>query len=259
MSLCTLDDFLKAIERLAPPEGAAEWDNTGLLLEGTAEHMTSVLLTLDLTPAVAAEAIRTSSQAVISYHPPIFGGLDKLTEADPMQAGLLSLIRNGIHVYSPHTALDAAPGGVSDWLAGCFAAKEVVAHEGSARIVTLRTPLSLNNLSQAWNHYLRSPYLRMAKPAGRARKIRTLALCPGAGASALDGLQVDAVLTGEMKHHDVLSWQRKGTAVILAEHGHTERPYLPIFRNHLRDLLPNVEFLISKKDKEPLHLVLPDA
>jgi len=247
------------MDQLAPPEGAAEWDNTGLLLEGTGGDIRKVLLTLDLTPAVAAEAVRTDCQVVISYHPPIFGGLDQLTESDAMQAGLLSLIRKGIHVLSPHTALDAAPNGVSDWLAACFASTECVPHEGSARILTLQSALSLKNLTQKWQRYLRAPYLRLAPPEGRVRKIRSLALCPGAGASALKGLQVDAVLTGEMKHHDILSWQRKGTAVVLAEHGHTERPYLPVFKRNLHSLLPDAKIVISKKDKEPLQLILPDA
>jgi dinuclear metal center YbgI/SA1388 family protein len=259
MKTCTLDEFLQALEQLAPPEGAAEWDNTGLLLQGNAPTISKVLVTLDLTPAVAAEAVRKSCDAVVSYHPPIFSGLTEVTDADPMQAGLLSLLRAGCHVYSPHTALDAAEGGVSDWLAACFAAKEIEPHEGSARIITLRSALSLEHLTHAWSDYLKCPYLRVSRPAGRSRNVKRLALCPGAGASALTGLKVDAVFTGEMKHHDILAWQRAGTAVILAEHGHTERPYLAMFRKHLAAALGGVTVIAARKDKEPLELVLPHA
>jgi dinuclear metal center YbgI/SA1388 family protein len=259
MPICSLDHVLHALHTLAPLDGTAAWDNTGLLIQGSRSGISGILITLDLTPTVAAEAVHKGCDMVISYHPPIFGGLRELTHSDPLQSALLSLIREGIHVYSPHTALDAATDGLSDWLAGCFTSTQIEAHEGSARIVTLRTPMSLKNLSHSWMRYLGCPYLRVAKPEGRLRNIRTLALCPGAGASALAGLKVDAVLTGEMKHHDVLTWQRSGTSVVLAEHGHTERPYLSVLRKRLMELLPGVKVLLSNKDKEPIQLVTPDA
>lgn len=254
MTGCTLPSLLSTLDSIAPPAGAAEWDNTGLLLPGSKNTITRVLLTLDLTPEVAQEAIQTSCEAIISYHPPIFSGLTQLTEEDAMQAGLLDLIRAGIHVLSPHTALDAAEGGLTDWLVDCFEIRDVEPHEGSARVVTLRKSMSVDAVRTAWKSYLKAPYLRISTPAGRKRPIKTLAICPGAGASAFVGLEVDAVLTGEMKHHDILAWQRRGTVVILSEHGHTERPYLQILRKRLSAGLGDVKVVISRKDKEPIAL-----
>ncbi|KAG8529317.1 uncharacterized protein KY384_005953 [Bacidia gigantensis] len=49
--------------------------------------------------------------------PIIFKGIKALTLADPQQQSLLRLALEGISVYSPHTAVDAAPGGLGDWLA----------------------------------------------------------------------------------------------------------------------------------------------
>jgi putative NIF3 family GTP cyclohydrolase 1 type 2 len=43
--------------------------------------------------------------------------LKSLTLADSQQQTLLRLASHGISVYSPHTALDSAPGGLGDWLA----------------------------------------------------------------------------------------------------------------------------------------------
>jgi len=77
----------------------------------------TVLLTIDLTKAVADEAIALNSSIVIAYHPIIFRGLKSLTLADTQQQSLLRLASHGISVYSPHTALDSAPGGLGDWLA----------------------------------------------------------------------------------------------------------------------------------------------
>jgi dinuclear metal center YbgI/SA1388 family protein len=105
------------------PESLADksWDNTGLLLEAPFDplrrQMNSVLLTVDLTRAVADEAIERKDSVVIAYHPIIFKGLKSLTMADTQQTSLLRLVAEGISVYSPHTALDSAPGGINDWLA----------------------------------------------------------------------------------------------------------------------------------------------
>lgn len=49
--------------------------------------------------------------------PIIFRGLKSLTLNDTQQQSLLRLAQEGISVYSPHTAVDAAPSGMGDWLA----------------------------------------------------------------------------------------------------------------------------------------------
>ncbi|CAL8577803.1 hypothetical protein XPA_003618 [Xanthoria parietina] len=79
--------------------------------------MNSVLLTIDLTKAVADEAIERKDCVVVAYHPIIFRGFKSLTLSDCQQQSILRLALEGISVYSPHTAVDAAPGGLADWLA----------------------------------------------------------------------------------------------------------------------------------------------
>ncbi|KAJ5631019.1 uncharacterized protein N7484_011119 [Penicillium longicatenatum] len=104
------------------PEALADksFDNTGLLLEAPFEpsrrQKNSVLLAIDLTTAVADEAIRRQDSAIVAYHPIIFRGLKSLTLEDTQQRSLLRLAQHGISVYSPHTAVDTVPGGMADWL-----------------------------------------------------------------------------------------------------------------------------------------------
>ncbi|KAA8649793.1 hypothetical protein EYZ11_005379 [Aspergillus tanneri] len=104
------------------PESLAEksFDNTGLLLEAPYNHgrrqKNSVLLAIDLTKAVADEAIARKDSVVVAYHPIIFRGLKSLTLNDSQQQSLLRLAQAGISVYSPHTSVDATPGGMADWL-----------------------------------------------------------------------------------------------------------------------------------------------
>ncbi|KAL4920311.1 GTP cyclohydrolase 1 type 2/Nif3 [Aspergillus aurantiobrunneus] len=104
------------------PESLADksFDNTGLLLEApfnpARRQKNSVLLTIDLTKAVADEAISRKDSVVVAYHPIIFRGLKSLTFKSSQQQSLLRLASEGISVYSPHTAVDATPGGMGDWL-----------------------------------------------------------------------------------------------------------------------------------------------
>ncbi|KAB8259355.1 GTP cyclohydrolase 1 type 2/Nif3 [Aspergillus pseudonomiae] len=121
----TSSPFTKAVVssmRKLYPESLADksWDNTGLLLEApfnpTRRQNNSVLLAIDLTKAVAEEAIARKDSAIVAYHPIIFRGLKSLTFTDPQQQSLLRLAQEGISVYSPHTAVDATPGGMADWL-----------------------------------------------------------------------------------------------------------------------------------------------
>ncbi|HEV8550549.1 MAG TPA: Nif3-like dinuclear metal center hexameric protein, partial [Polyangiaceae bacterium] len=113
---------LALLERLAPRRYAESWDNVGLLLgvpETPAEPapISRVLFTIDLTEAVLEEARAARVELVVAYHPPLFSPLRKLDTTTPTGRVLLGAARAGIAVYSPHTALDAAPGGVNDWLA----------------------------------------------------------------------------------------------------------------------------------------------
>jgi len=109
--------IIAEMESIAPLEHAAQWDNVGLLVGSPHWRAGSLLLTIDLTDAVLREAVDAGARMIISYHPPIFRPLPRLTDADPLQRIVLEAARRGISVYSPHTALDAAPGGVNDWIA----------------------------------------------------------------------------------------------------------------------------------------------
>ncbi|MCC6660784.1 MAG: Nif3-like dinuclear metal center hexameric protein [Phycisphaerales bacterium] len=110
-------DLLAAMDTIAPLRLAAEWDNVGLLV-GTAgrDLRGPVVLTIDLTEPVVAEAAAAGAGAIVAYHPPIFKPVRRLTDGSPRERALLRAAESGIAIYSPHTALDAASGGLTDWL-----------------------------------------------------------------------------------------------------------------------------------------------
>jgi dinuclear metal center YbgI/SA1388 family protein len=114
----TLADITAAMESIAPLHRAEHWDNVGLLSGENTASVARVLLAIDLTPDVYAEAIKTRTDMLIVYHPPIFKPLKNLrVESLEPPALAIRLAQKQISIYSPHTALDAAPGGTNDVLA----------------------------------------------------------------------------------------------------------------------------------------------
>jgi len=112
-----LRDLVAIMQDIAPLEYAEDWDRAGLQV-GVADRELDgpILLTIDLTEAVLDEAIECKASAIIAYHCPIWEPLATLTDATARERVIRGAIEHGIAVYSPHTALDAAPGGVTDWL-----------------------------------------------------------------------------------------------------------------------------------------------
>ena len=111
-----IKDIAAAIERIAALKLAQDWDNVGLLIGDAQRNVKNILLTIDVTGDVLAEAKRLKTDMIISYHPVIWDGLKKIT-AEGQSGIVYDLLRSRIAVFSIHTALDAAVGGVNDGLA----------------------------------------------------------------------------------------------------------------------------------------------
>ncbi len=118
LQLKTVGAVADAMDRIAPPELAQSWDNVGLLVGNRKAACKRVLLCIDLTPAVLAEADAARCEIVVSYHPPLFKPVKRIVaDSDGTEAIVHEAISRGIAIYSSHTALDAAEGGVNDVLA----------------------------------------------------------------------------------------------------------------------------------------------
>jgi dinuclear metal center YbgI/SA1388 family protein len=113
-----IGELALALEAIAPSRLAADWDKVGLLMGDPSRPLRRAMLCIDLTEETLGEALRLKCQAVVAYHPPIFDPLSRLTAWDPRGALLLKCAERGVALLSPHTALDAVQGGVTDWLAG---------------------------------------------------------------------------------------------------------------------------------------------
>jgi dinuclear metal center YbgI/SA1388 family protein len=264
---CSLAKICTILEELAPLGLAESWDNPGLLVEPDPDaEIDRVLLTIDLTTEVLHEALERRARLILAYHPLTLKGLRRLRASEPEERLWLGLIRANIAVYSPHTALDAARGGMNDWLAEALGPGQTTpivpasgqSDVGMGRRVRLETPLSLDEAKEKIRAHLGLTWLRLALGAGvsAGSRIQTLGVCAGSGGSVFSHLDdVDLCLTGEMRHHDILARVARGTSVILTDHTNTERGYLKRWSELLRGHLPEVEFPVASRDRDPLQVV----
>ena len=122
-----------AMERIAPTWAAADWDNVGLLVGDRTWPARRVLLSIDMTAVVLDEATRGKFDVILAYHPPIFRAVKRLVPNRAAQDGLAAeALARHIAVYSPHTALDAAPGGTNETLAVLAGLTELTPFESVA-------------------------------------------------------------------------------------------------------------------------------
>lgn len=113
----TLAEIIHSLETWAPPGSAQSYDNVGLQVGDRYKNISRALVALDLTPGVIDEARQVNADVIITHHPLIFRPLRNLTTENWSGGLALKLAEAGIALYSIHTNLDAARGGVSFALA----------------------------------------------------------------------------------------------------------------------------------------------
>lgn len=113
----TVGEIVQVLKKWAPLSLKESWDNPGLLIGNPQETVEHVMVTLDVMMETVDYAIAHDIQMIISHHPVIFDGL-KALRTDTYDGEMYQkLLAHHIAVYSAHTNLDSADGGVNDVLA----------------------------------------------------------------------------------------------------------------------------------------------
>lgn len=285
LSRFQLQRFISAVTKYYPPSYADNsWDNTGLLIDCSVVKESSeepkVLLTVDLTASVVQEAIEKGCNTILAYHPFIFPSWKSLSPySNSQHRSALKLIQEGISVYCPHSAVDAAKDGVNDWLAfgligndryrivsnvvlepiktQCLNGEEP-SEVGYGRLVTLAAPLTLAQIVQNIKKSLGVNYVQVATSSKdfQHHNIKRIALCAGSGSGVFKSLRedVDLYYSGELGHHEVLRYKESGKTAIVCNHSNTERGFL---KDGLSKQLQGegIENIVSETDVDPLQVV----
>ena len=253
-----LKEVIDALERLAPLRLQDEWDNSGLQVGFPDAEVTRVLVCLDVTEEIVEEAIAKECELIVSHHPLLFKPLRQLSDATYQQRCIVRALFSGVAVYSAHTSLDNAPGGVNHKIAEKLALQNLCwlspldsGEGGSGLVGELPRPEKDADFMARVKHVFGVQCLQHSDLDGR--EIRRVALCGGAGAFLLrDAVRsgADCFLSGEFHYHDYF----ENAGVLLAELGHyqSEQFTQDLLRDYLLESCPALEVVKTALDTNPI-------
>ena len=112
-----IKDIAQFLDAYAPLSYQENYDNAGLICGTPNNEVKEVLLTLDCTEEVIAEAVDKNCNLVIAHHPIVFKGLKKITGKNYVERTIIKAIKNDIAIYATHTNLDHVSNGVNYYFA----------------------------------------------------------------------------------------------------------------------------------------------
>jgi dinuclear metal center YbgI/SA1388 family protein len=263
----TVQDILNIINNIAADSLAESWDNVGLLIGSPEKRVTRILLALDPTKRLVAQAKQQGAELLITHHPAIFHPLKSLRTDQPVGGFIAQALQAGINVIGCHTNLDAARGGVSDVLAANLELQNVqplVPAVGCSDCGLGRTgTLAAEQTPEAFINILRQaidpPWLLEAGP--RPDLIGRVAVCGGSCsdfAEAALAAGADVFITAEIKHA-VARWAwEAGLWLIDGGHFATENPAMERLQSILAENLSREGLRVDVQcagQKPPLTLV----
>jgi dinuclear metal center YbgI/SA1388 family protein len=112
-----LKEIISFLNSAIPTAYQEDYDNSGLQCGDPESVITGILIALDPTPEVVNEAFEKGCNLVITHHPLFFKPVRQISTSTASGKTALLALKNGTAVYSAHTSLDSATGGVSMKLA----------------------------------------------------------------------------------------------------------------------------------------------
>lgn len=183
--------------------------------------------------------------------------------------------------------MDAAQGGITDWLAKMLDGHGVETRHsvvkpitsplprgfdgsGYGRLVEFGHPVNIGRIVEAYAsglgglRYVMVAYPKLHSKAALRQgehqvtrttppvSIKTVAICAGSGYSTLKDSGADLFVTGEMSHHEALRLTLLGKAVLTVFHSNSERRFL-------RDVLqPQLQGKLQKDAGDDVEVLVSD-
>ncbi len=229
----TASDIAKIIEEFAPLKYQESYDNAGFSVGDSAREVQGVLVAVDVSEEVIAEAIELGANMIITHHPIIFNPIKRLTSSTYVERCVEQAIKNDIILYAAHTNLDSTPKGMS-WRLG-----EIL---GVRNMSVLTPSVAGPNVGfGVVGEVDRQDMMEYIKFVGRKLNCSTLrysdivsnscqrvAICTGSGGSLLNAARsanVDLYITSDLRYNDFMTPSGEFAVVDV---GHYESEYCAI-------------------------------
>jgi dinuclear metal center YbgI/SA1388 family protein len=201
--------LIDRFESFAPKTIAFTNDPVGLQIGNVNNDIKRVMVTLDVRPEVVDEAIKQNCDMIFSHHPLIFRPIKNLDLSNPQNQMYAKLIQNSILVYSAHTNLDVAKGGMNDWLTEAMGLNHVQTVYSNhydtniGRIGVLPTPVTVEKFAKTLKKTFNLDGLRLVTSDNEAM-VKNVAVVGGDGGKFYPEMLksgADVFVTGDVYYH----------------------------------------------------------
>jgi dinuclear metal center YbgI/SA1388 family protein len=223
-----IQDIIQHLECVASPQFQEEYDNSGLITGDVTAGCTGVLVSLDCTENLVAEAVEKKCNLVVSHHPLIFRPIRRITPENGTGKALIKAIRENIAIYAIHTNLDNSISGVNASISdkiGLVNRKILLPKTGHPSVGSglcgeLQGAVSELQLLKKLKETFGIPVIRHSPLTGKP--ILRIAVCGGAGSFLIcNALRAgaDFFISSDIRYHEFFDGQGEMT---IADIGHFE-------------------------------------
>ena len=272
-----VEDVAFLLDKIAPAHLAEDWDNCGLQVGSMRWKIKKIWVALDPLLSVIEEAIHHKVDMVITHHPLIFNAVKNIDLETIEGKVIAAAVVNRTAIYTAHTNLDMAVGGINDLLATKIGlnhltpmveAKPTAGSDettrdtgvGIGRLGHLAQP---KTVPQLIGDIKKCFGLQNVRVAGNVQQmVRQVAVCSGSGGSLMDAfLKSDAqvFVTGDLRYHDARAVEDAGRAFIDIGHFASEHIVLEALVRKLTSVVENlgwdVQIESCRIEKDPFELL----
>ncbi len=241
------EELKEILDNEFPPASAEyEWDHIGEQVK-IKDEINSVMVTLDVTVDVIAQAQENGVDLIISHHPLIFGEIEEVLDSDRIVNAKYQLLnKTGIGLYIIHTNADFNPNSIA-YMQGLALGLIDLEQGNENRYVTGKLPEATNaaELMQNIKELLELKDIEFRSNFDIEESIDSVLIASGAGGSAINYNSKAVNIIGEVKHHEWVKAKEIGTKIIEISH-FSEK----IFKNIIEVLLDKHEIEVVLSEEE---------
>jgi|GEM_PF-18347 len=246
-------DIANVIEEIAPLSLQTEKDNSGLAVGSLDAKVTKVLVALDASLSVVAQAAALGCNMIVAHHPMTFKGIVKFDTSNYYCKCVALALAHNITIYCAHTNFDVAPGCLNDKVAklcGLTNIAEIDMSDGYlARIGERATPLTLSDFAADIKQVFGNCVCAVGNPFKLIKKVCVINGGAGGNTDYLDAARAagaDMLVTGDVKHHVALYAKETDFALVTFDHHQSEIVFVDLIKELLEQNFPALEVLLAE-------------
>jgi len=268
-----LGELSSCLDKVFCKNLAMSWDKAGLQIGNLESEVRRILVTLNVTDAVADEAASLGAGLIVAHHPLMFNSIDTILSSRTGEKEILKLVERGIAVYAAHTNYDSMEGGLNDFLASKLGLidLEVIdkqyeqqdevengsGERGIGRCGRLAGSMTFNEFAAEIKDVFKiDSFTWMRKEEGDPGEVKVgrVAVAGGSANSLTDKLadmDCDVIVVGEIDYHNALKVIEGGRILVAVGHGNSEKIAVEgisaILKNYFEENNIEVDVLKSSK------------